>query len=89
MRSCELRGAADDLPMSMKLIAVLSLGAVLAVGGFLVSKAKSPTASVGVGIGVVQDDSNVATISSGGEVELGAHIDPDGGYTLFEFTADW
>ena len=77
--------------MSPKIFAVVAMGILVAAGGFLVSKAKSPTTagSTGVGVDIVDDDSAVATISHGEEVDLRKHVDPDGGYTLFMFTADW
>ena len=77
--------------MSAKIVAIVAMGLVVAAGGFLVSKAKSPTTmgSTGVGVAIVDDDSTVATISRGEEVDLRKHVDPDGGYTLFMFTADW
>lgn len=77
--------------MSAKIVAIAAMGLVVAAGGFLVSKAESPAtmSSTGVGVDVAGDDSTVATISRGEEVDLRKHVDPDGGYTLFMFTADW
>ena len=76
--------------MSLKLGAIGSLVLVLVAAGLMFSQASAPsTASVGFGPGLVVDDSAVATISNGEEVDLRHHLDPNGGYTLFEFTADW
>ncbi|MEM6676019.1 MAG: hypothetical protein AAF726_24430 [Planctomycetota bacterium] len=75
--------------MTAKIFAIAAMGLVVAAGAFLVSKAESPSASVGVGVSVVDDDRAVATISRGEEVDLLAHVDPAGGFTLFEYTADW
>ena len=81
---------ADEVPMSLKLVAFGSLIPVLVAAGVMISRASSPpTASVGPGLDLVQDESAIATISAGEEVDLRLHVDPGGGYTLFEFTADW
>ena len=80
----------DEPYMSLKLVAIGSLVLVLVAAGLMFSRASTPsTASVGFGPGIVHDDSVVSTISNGEEVDLRQHLDPDGGYTLFEFTADW
>ena len=80
--------------MWIKLVAVVSLGSVLVFGAALVSKAKSPTtsssgSSSGGGSSAVFDPQAVATISTGEEVDLSAHVSDQSEWTIFEFTADW
>ena len=76
--------------MWMKVFAVVSMGSVLFFGAALVSKAKAPVdGPPAPGIQRIVDASPVATISHGETVELAAHTDAGGAWTLFDFTADW
>lgn len=76
--------------MWIKILATLSMVAVVGTGVALVSKAKSPGGGSGLAaLGTNYDGAPIKTISSGGKVDLAEHVGEEGEYTIFEFTADW
>ena len=67
------------------------MGALILGGGALVLEARAvdagrpgpPPAAV------IANDAKVAAVGGPGGVDLAQHIDPNGGYTIFAFGADW
>jgi len=67
----------------MKWLIVLGTALVLGLGGVVVlhESGRSP-------VQFASSDEKIATISTGDEVDLEAHLRP-GTWTVVEFTADW
>lgn len=75
--------------MILKVFSCVALGAVVLAGVALVSKAESPGRTVGGGGSTTVGTADVETISRGETVTLEDHVQEDGVFTIFDFTADW